>query len=84
MNEKHQQSKSLLSFYDDFADFNDDCAFLCDAFACLVNNHECLDERSIRGLERNATLLKQRVNHFNNRLKEIREEGIEAIRSEKA
>lgn len=66
-------SQSLITFYDDFTDFNDDCAFLCDAFSCLVNNHECLDDCSIRGLERNAAKLKKRVGEFKNRLRKIRE-----------
>jgi hypothetical protein len=64
----------LLRFYDDFTDFNDDCAFLCDAFASLIaHSEEYLDERSIQGLERHAYWLKQRVSEFKERLRQIRE-----------
>ena len=66
-------SQALLSYYDEFVDFNEDCAFLCDAFACLVDNHEILNQYSIRGLARNAHWLKQRTKEFKERLKKIRE-----------
>lgn len=69
-------SLDLLRFYDDFAAFNDDCAFLCDAFASLAANSEYLDERSIQGLERHAHCLKQRVSEFKERLNQIRMIGI--------
>jgi hypothetical protein len=66
-------SLDLLRLYDDFADFSDDCAFLCDAFASLAAHHEYLDERSIQGLERHAYWLKQRVGEFKERLNRMRE-----------
>jgi hypothetical protein len=66
-------SLDLLKLYDDFADFNDDCAFLCDAFASLAANHECLDQDNINGLERHAYWLKQRVGEFKERIRQIRE-----------
>ena len=65
-------SLELVQYCDDFADFNEDCAFLCDAFACLAANNEDLDERSIRGLERHAYSLKQRVGEFKERLTQLK------------
>ncbi|MEE8056283.1 MAG: hypothetical protein V3T17_00385 [Pseudomonadales bacterium] len=66
-------SSALTSYYDEFADFNEDCAFLCDAFVCLTANHENLDQYSIQGFERNALWLKRRVNELKESLKKIRE-----------
>jgi len=65
-------SQALLNYYDEFANFNEDCAFLCDAFACLADNYEVLDEYSIHGLARNAHWLKQRTKELKERLKQIR------------
>jgi len=65
-------SLALLNFYDEFADFNEDCAFLCDAFACMVENHEYLDQDSTRGLSRNAYWLKRRTTKLKEVIKHIR------------
>ena len=66
-------SLALLNYYDEFAEFNEDCAFLCDAFACLVDNQEILDQYTIRGFENNAHWLKQRTKELKEKLKQIRE-----------
>jgi hypothetical protein len=65
-------SQALLNYYDEFEGFNEDCAFLCDAFACLADNYEILDQYSIHGLARNAHWLKQRTRELKERLKQIR------------
>ena len=65
-------SMALLQYYDDFTDFNEDCAFLCDAFASLAANSENMDQYSIRGLQRSAYWLKRRVAELKENLKQIR------------
>ena len=64
---------ALLNYYDEFSEFTEDCAFLCDAFACLADNQEILDPCTIHGLERHAYGLKQRTKEFREKLKKIRE-----------
>jgi len=66
-------SLELLRYYDEFTAFNEECAFLCDAFASLAANSECIDEYSIRGLERHAHWLKGRVFELKQSLSQIRE-----------
>jgi len=66
-------SLELLRYYDEFTAFNEECAFLCDAFASLAANSECLDEYSIHGMERHAHWLKSRVFELKESLKQIRE-----------
>lgn len=65
-------SLELLRYYDNFAVFNEECAFLCEAFASLAANSESMDEYSIRGLERHAYWLKGRVFELKANLKQIR------------
>ena len=62
----------LLRYYDDFSEFNDDCAFLCDAFAALVTNSDYLDQQSREGFDRHTRQLKQKVQEFKERLRDIR------------
>ncbi|VAW66552.1 hypothetical protein MNBD_GAMMA10-3052 [hydrothermal vent metagenome] len=65
-------SEALLDYYDEFADFNENCAFLCDAFSSLVDNHELLDQTSIHGFARNADWIKKRTGELKEKLKQIR------------
>lgn len=62
---------ALIQHYDDFADFADNCAFLCDAFASLTGNYQNLDECSIHGLERKTNWLKKRTYEIKANLKKI-------------
>ncbi len=66
-------SQALLDYYDEFVNFNEDCAFFCDAFSIMVENYELLDEHSIRGMARNADWLKQQTKAFKDKLYKIRE-----------
>lgn len=67
----------LLNYYDEFTEFNEDCAFLCDAFAAIAASSENLDRYSINGFERNAFRLKRRAVELKEKLKAIREMGLE-------
>ncbi len=52
---------ALVKFDDELTVFNDDCAFLCDAFSSLVADHPNLDQCSIQGFGFNACRLKQKA-----------------------
>lgn len=62
----------FLEHYDNFSDFSEDCAFLCDAFSSLFATSEALDNQSLRGLERSAYRLKRKVYELRSELNEIR------------
>lgn len=66
-------TKELVRLYDEFAEFQDHCSFLCDAFACIVANHEYADESTINGFSHYSHWLKQQVIYFRARLKQIQE-----------
>lgn len=68
-------SKSLLHLYDDFTTFNEDCAFLCDAFAKLILNNESISPNTAAGFANHTETLKQTMNNFKDRLNQIREES---------
>lgn len=71
-NTKACLSQALLQHYDEFAAFDEECAFLCDAFSCLAGHCEDIDSRTLSGLERHADNLKQKSYELRMQLKEIR------------
>lgn len=66
-------SSELLDYYDQFAEFSDQCAFLCDAYASIAANSEVIDQQSARGLEHSTDWLKYRVGSLKEALKKIHE-----------
>jgi len=64
-------SQEILTLYDDFSEFHDQCSFLCDAFASITAQDETLDSYSAQGLGRSACWMKLRVREFRKRLHEI-------------
>lgn len=63
--------KQLLDYYDEFAEFSDRCAFLCDAFAAIASHNTSLDDYSIRGLAYSADWLKYRARELKEKLRVI-------------
>ena len=63
----------LGGFYDELSEFNEDCAFLCEAFSAIAINNSTLDLASVGGLERSAYRLKQQAAVLQERLREIKE-----------
>ncbi len=70
---KEALSGQLLAFYDDFSEFNDYAAFLCDAFASVASIEGGLDESSLPGMKRSAQWLKERMEQLKNELQQIQE-----------
>ena len=66
-------NRELVLLYDEFTDFHDRCSFLCDAFACIVANHEYVDENTINGFDHYSNWLKQQLAVFKAKLKHIHE-----------
>ena len=69
--EEWRLSTKLLHFYDEFSEFNDCCAFLCDAYACLPSIEGGLDENSVVGLKRSTEWIKAQLNRLKQELSNI-------------
>jgi hypothetical protein len=63
----------LLGYDDELSEFNDHCAFLCDAFAAIAARCDNLDESTIAGLSEHAQWLKQRTAASKARFQRIRQ-----------
>jgi hypothetical protein len=71
-------SRDILHLYDEFVEFNDYCAFLCDAFASVISDEEhmeFLDQASVQGFGRCSHWMKFRMNELKGRLKLIHEKS---------
>lgn len=60
--EKTVQKEDLLNFYDEFVEFNDYCAFLCDAMSALFSEYADgeVNSYTIQGVRRQCGDLKER------------------------
>lgn len=61
----------LLRFYDDFAELNDYCAFMCDALARMPLKEGYADDASAMGASRFCGWMKQRMQEMKGDLKRI-------------
>ena len=77
---KASLAKDLVQFYDEFAEFHDYCAFLCDAVACLAADEDGLDPSTRMGVQRYSQWLKQRVQELKQELRRIQEKSVEPKR----
>jgi hypothetical protein len=64
-----------LRLYDEFAEVNDYCSFLCDAFASLTSEGNCLDIDTATGATRFCHLIKYRMQELKGDLKQIHEKA---------
>ena len=65
----------LLNLYNEVTEFNDLCAFLCDAFASLAAGEEALDTSTIEGLKCLSHWMKQRMAEVKRQIMEIQEKA---------
>lgn len=65
----------LLHFYDEFAEINDYCSFLCEAFASLATEDNYLDTNTAMGVSRFCHLIKCRMQELKGDLKQIHEKA---------
>lgn len=69
-----QLSNEILGLYDEFAEFHEQCAFLCDAFSAIAHHRQLeMDIYCANGLELHANWLKRRVAELKARLQSIHE-----------
>ena len=73
--EKEAFNTKLLTFYDDFVMFHNDCSFICDALSCLVAEEDGLDNSTITGAGRFCYIIKNRLQVLKEDLKKIHEQA---------
>lgn len=66
-------SADLVSLYDEVTEFNDYCAFLCDACASLAMQNEMLGRASASGLTLSVDYLKARSERLKLMVKSLHE-----------
>jgi len=64
--------RDLIQLYDDLAEFNDYCAFLCDAMPNLFTEDFDLDPHTIQGARRHCSDLKVRAEALKTGVADIR------------
>jgi hypothetical protein len=64
----------VVRLYDEFAQFSDQCAFLCDSFAAIPAQHEFIEAGTIGGIEFYSRWLKTRLLEIKNELRKIHEQ----------
>ncbi|MCG8434463.1 MAG: hypothetical protein MJA83_10565 [Gammaproteobacteria bacterium] len=73
--EKTRLAVDLTRLYDEFQEFNADCAFFCDAAASLAAEENGLDESTVEGLRRQSYWMKQKMDAFELKLKRIQKKS---------
>lgn len=66
-------SHDILHLYDEVVEFNDYCAFLCDAVACLIVEDDYIDNTTAHGLGRFSHDIKRGMDALKSKLKQIYE-----------
>lgn len=64
----------VLKLYDDFAQFSDQCAFLCDSFAAVPAHQETIAPATLGGLDFYSQWLKTRLIEIKTELRQIHEQ----------
>ena len=67
-------AEKLLDFYDEFSEFHDYCAFLCDSFSCLAIKSEPIEMNTANGAILFTDWMKYRVQLLKVELNDIRKE----------
>jgi hypothetical protein len=67
--------RGLLSLCDSFAEFSDQCTFLCDAFAAISAREETIDPHTANGIGFAARHLKQRVREIRSDLSSLNQQA---------
>ncbi|WDE07101.1 hypothetical protein SG34_009515 [Thalassomonas viridans] len=66
--------REVFKLMDEFEQFNGKSSFLCDAFAAVAANPECIDELTSYGLDFYAIWLKSQISDFNGRIRRLHEQ----------
>lgn len=61
----------LLNFYDQFTEFQGNCAFMCDALVSLIEEEHCLEKNTAGGVSSYSQWIKARAQALKIDLKRI-------------
>ena len=75
MAEDPTPTADLVRLVDEFADFHDHCAFMCDAFASMAGDEDGLDPSTAEGVRRYSEWLKHRAQVLKQELRRVQEES---------
>jgi len=64
----------VVKLYDEFAQFSDQCAFLCDSFAAIPSQQEVIEPETIGGISFYSHWLKTRTLEIKNELRKVHEQ----------
>jgi hypothetical protein len=64
----------VLRLYDEFSQFSDQCAFLCDAFAAIPAQQEPIEPETIEGINSYSYWLKTRLLEIKGELQKVHEQ----------
>ncbi len=79
--QEHQSQDSntfdWIAFSDELDEFSDYCCFLCDAYASIFtrSQDEVIEERTISGIRRSASWMKERLEEINTKFRKAQEES---------
>jgi len=65
------QLSALVDLSDDFYKFHQECAFICDAFAAVTQEPECISEETSEGIRHLSCWLKSQVKGYYQRIDDI-------------
>ncbi|WDE04027.1 hypothetical protein SG34_022080 [Thalassomonas viridans] len=70
---REQLSREFRELSDDFNKFSEECAFLCDAFAAIGREPECITPPTSEGIGHVSFRLKCQVIDYRDKIDELRE-----------
>ncbi|MES9861266.1 MAG: hypothetical protein ABW157_08515 [Candidatus Thiodiazotropha sp. LLP2] len=65
----------LISYCDEFSEFNHRCEQLCNAFDHIATHHDTISSFAVRGMKQNALWLKKQMREMELKLEILREEA---------
>ncbi|WDE02139.1 hypothetical protein [Thalassomonas actiniarum] len=69
-----QLKTDMLLLCDQFSQFSEECAFICDAFAAIVREPEALDEATIAGFSHYSIWIKDQVTGFKHKIHKVHQD----------
>ncbi|WDE08667.1 hypothetical protein SG34_032655 [Thalassomonas viridans] len=69
------QLSALVDLTDDFSKFHEECAFLCDAFAAVAQEPECISEETSEGIRHLSYWLKCQAKEYYQRIDQLYKEA---------
>ncbi|WDE04932.1 hypothetical protein SG34_027110 [Thalassomonas viridans] len=69
------QLSALVDLTDDFSKFHEECAFLCDAFAAVAQEPECISEETSEGIRHMSYWLKHQAKAYYQRIDDLYQEA---------